>query len=211
DQLRARQHGPPLQHLRGQRHPGADGRDHHLAVQAGGDGQHPARAHGRCQVSFMSYKFARRSFLRAAGGSAALLAPILRSIESRAQGMTAPLRLLILHHPLGAGPGLATWRPNASATTTSFTLPTESAPFNASAPPLQKYMCMIDGLNLVTSSGQDTHEGGFVAMMTGCNALGKVQNTQQDWAAGAPSIDQLLLDKSPVLGGMASTQKTPFG
>jgi hypothetical protein len=164
-------------------------------------------------VSFSSYKFARRSFLRAAGGSAVLLAPLLRSIESRAQGVTAPLRLLILHHPLGAGPGLATWRPNASATTTSFTLPAESAPFNAAATPLQKYMCMIDGLNLVTPSGQDTHEGGFVAMMTGCNALGKVANTQQDWAAGAPSIDQLLLDKSPVLGGMGSpmAMRTPFG
>ena len=78
-----------------------------------------------------SYKFARRSFLRAAGGSAVLLAPLLRSIESRAQGMAAPLRLLIIHHPLGAGPGLTTWRPNATATTTNFTLPLETAPFAA--------------------------------------------------------------------------------
>jgi len=145
-----------------------------------------------------SYKFARRSFLRAAGGSAVLLAPLLRSIESRAQGMAAPLRLLILHHPLGAGPGLATWRPNAAATTTSFTLPVESAPFNATATPLQKYMCMIDGLNLVTSSGQNTHEGGMVAMMTGVNALGK-GSSQQDWAAGGPSIDQT----PPVVKGLA--------
>ena len=42
-----------------------------------------------------SYRFARRSFLRAAGGSGLLLAPLLRSIESRAQGVAAPLRLLI--------------------------------------------------------------------------------------------------------------------
>ena len=160
-------------------------------------------------MSFRSYKFARRSFLRAAGGSATLLAPLLRSIEARAQGATAPLRLLILHHPLGAAPGLAGWRPNASATTTNFTLPSESAAFNASATPLQKYMCMIDGVNLVTNSGQDTHEGGFVAMMTGLNALGKIG--QQDWAAGGASIDQILLDKSPLLGGAASTTKTPFG
>ena len=49
--------------------------------------------------------------------------------------------------------------------------------------PLQKYMCMVDGLNLVTNnSGQNTHEGGVVAMMTGVNALGKIG--QQDWAAG---------------------------
>ena len=157
-----------------------------------------------------SYKFARRSFLRAAGGSAALLAPMLRSIEARAQGAKAPLRLLIIHHPLGAAPGLATWRPNASATTTNFTLPMESAPFNATATPLQKYMCMIDGLNVVTPSGQDTHEGGVVAIMTGMNALGK-GSTQQDWAAGGPSIDQLLLAKSPVLGGPSQPNPTMFG
>jgi hypothetical protein len=156
-----------------------------------------------------SYKFARRSFLRGAGGSAALLAPLLRSIESRAQGMAAPLRLLIIHHPLGAGPNLTTWRPTNTATTTSFTLPMESAPFAAAATPLQKYMVMIDGLNIVTNSGQNTHEGGVVAMMTGVNALGKIG--QQDWAAGGASIDQLLLAQSPTLGGPTQTNKTMFG
>jgi len=157
-----------------------------------------------------SYKFARRSFLQAAGGAATLLSPMLRSIEARAQGAKAPLRLLIVHHPLGCGPGLTTWRPNASATTTNFTLPMESAPFNATATPLQKYMCMIDGLNVVTPSGQNTHEGGLVAVMTGVNALGK-GTTQQDWAAGAPSIDQLLLDNSPSLGGPTQPNPTMFG
>ena len=157
-----------------------------------------------------AYRFARRSFLRAAGGSAVLLAPLLRSIETRAQGMTAPLRLLIIHHPLGAGPGLATWRPTATATTTDFTLPLETAPFNAAATPLQKYMVMVDGLNVVTPSGQNTHEGGLVAVMTGVNALGK-GTTQQDWAAGGPSIDQLLLANSPMLGGPTQATKTMFG
>ena len=61
----------------------------------------------------ISYKFARRSFLRAAGGSTALLLPLLRSIEARAQGVVAPLRFLLIHHPLGTAPGLANWRPNA--------------------------------------------------------------------------------------------------
>jgi hypothetical protein len=161
-------------------------------------------------VSVRSYRFARRSFLRGAGGAAALLSPLLRSIEARAQGKPAPLRLLIIHHPLGCGPGLGTWRPNASATTTSFTLPLETAPFSAAATPLQKYMCMVDGLNLVTPSGQNTHEGGLVAVMTGVNALGK-GGTQQDWAAGGPSIDQLLLDNSPVLGGPTKSDATKFG
>ena len=161
-----------------------------------------------------SYKFARRSFLRGAGGSAGLLLPLLRSIESRAAGTPAPLRLLIIHHPLGAAPGLATWRPNATATTSSFTLPMESAPFT----PLQRYMVMVDGVNIITASrqsgnngGQDTHEGGVVAAMTGVPALGRVG--QQDHAAGGPSIDQLLLAQSPMLGGAAApmNQRTAFG
>jgi hypothetical protein len=161
-----------------------------------------------------SYKFKRRSFLRACGGTAALLAPLLRSIESRAQGMKAPLRLLILHHPLGAAPGLGSWRPNASATTTSFTLPFESAPFEAAG--LKPYMSMVDGLNMVfatrnssQNSGQNTHEGGMAVMMTGVPVLGRIG--QQDHAAGGASIDQLLLDNSPVLGGPKQSVKTPFG
>ena len=183
-----------------------------LAVQERGDGSISPRAHGRYQVT--SYKLKRRAFLQACGGSAALFAPLLRSIEARAQGVKAPLRLLILHHPLGAAPGLASWRPNASATTTNFTLPFESAPFEAAG--LKPYMNMIDGLNVVfatrnsnANSGQNTHEGGIAVMMTGVPVLGRIG--QQDHAAGGASIDQLLLDNSPLLGGPTLMDKTPFG
>lgn len=161
-----------------------------------------------------SYKMKRRSFLQACGGSAALLAPLLRSIEARAQGVKAPLRLLIVHHPLGAAPGLATWRPSASATTTNFTLPLESAPFEAAG--LKPYMSMIDGLNVVfgtrdasTNTGQNTHEGGIAIMMTGVPVLGRVGT--QDHIAGGASIDQLLLANSPVLGGPGQKDATAFG
>jgi hypothetical protein len=151
--------------------------------------------------------------LRAAGSSAALLLPLLRNIEARAAGAKAPLRLLIIHHPLGTAPGLANWAPQAAASTQNFTLPMESAPFA----PLQSKMVMIDGLNLVTAtksttttnSGQNTHEGGIVAMMTGVPTLGV--HGQQDHCAGGASIDQMLLSQSPVLGGAASATKTPFG
>jgi len=158
----------------------------------------------------ISYKMARRSFIRNCGGSAALLMPLLRSIEARAAGAAAPLRFLVIHHPLGASPGLSSWRPTASATTTSFTLPVESAPFA----PLQSKMVMIDGINIVTASkngqgGPNTHEGGMVALMTGVPTLGQIGT--QDHAAGGASIDQLFLAKSPVLGGPTSTTKTPFG
>jgi hypothetical protein len=159
-----------------------------------------------------SYKFARRSFLRGLGGSAALMVPLLRSIEARAAGAAAPLRLLIIQHPLGANPGLTNWRPVATATTTNFTLPLESAPFAA----LQRYMVMVDGLNLITTGsgndpggGQNTHEGGFCAMMTGVPTIGMVG--EQDHCAGGPSIDQILLQQAPGLGGPTFPKPTPFG
>jgi hypothetical protein len=154
---------------------------------------------------------ARRSFLRGCGGAAGLLMPLLRSIEARAQGLPAPLRLLIIHHPMGTW--LDLWRPAAPTTTTSFTLPANSAPFA----PLQSKMVMVDGVNLVTAShvpsnsgGQNSGEGGMVALMTGVPTLGQIG--QQDHAAGGMSIDQLFLDRSPVLGGASSSSatKTPF-
>ncbi len=166
----------------------------------------------------ISYKFARRSFLRGLGGSAALMVPLLRSIEARAAGAAAPLRFLVIHHPLGANPGLTNWRPTATATTTSFTLPMESAPFT----PLQKYMVMVDGVNIVAatnhpsgtdpdtnSGGQNTHEGGIVAMMTGVPTIGMIG--QQDHCAGGPSIDQILLQQAPGLGGTNFPNPTSFG
>ena len=42
----------------------------------------------------------------------------------------------------------------------------------------------------------------MVALMTGQPALGKIG--QQDWCAGGASIDQILLARSPLLGGPAS-------
>jgi len=153
---------------------------------------------------------ARRSFLRACGGSAALLLPLLRDIEARAAGAAAPLRFLVIQKPVGAQWPL--WRPAAAATTTSFTLPAISAPFE----PLRSRMAMIDGLNIVTatravgqSGGTGSAEGGMVALMTGQPTLGKYG--QQDHCAGGASIDQILLARSPALGGPAAAQKTTIG
>jgi hypothetical protein len=152
---------------------------------------------------------ARRSFLRACGGSAALLLPLLRDIEARAVGAAAPLRFLVIQKPVGAQ--WALWRPDAAATTTTFTLPACSAPFE----PLRSKMALIDGLNIVCATraatgdgGAASAEGGMVALMTGQPTLGKVG--QQDHCAGGASIDQILLARSPVLGGPASASKTSF-
>jgi hypothetical protein len=152
---------------------------------------------------------ARRSFLRTCGGSAALLLPLLRSIEARAAGIAAPLRFLVIHHPLGTQ--IDRWRPTGvNATTKTFTLPDISAPFA----PLQSNMVMIDGLRIVTASrtggpsGINTHEGGLVALMTGQPTLGQIG--QQDHVAGGASIDQIFLARSPLLGGPQSARPTPF-
>jgi len=149
----------------------------------------------------LSYRMARRSFLRACGGSAALLLPLLRDIEARADGAGAPLRFLIIHKPLGVQ--WAKWRPAATATTATFTLPACSAAFE----PLRSKMVLIDGVNIVGGAG--SAEGGVVALMTGQTALGKIG--QQDWAAGGASIDQILLARSPKLGGPTTTARTAFG
>lgn len=154
-----------------------------------------------------SYKVARRSFL-AASGASALLYPLLRNLEAQAQGAPAPLRFLVIHHPLGTT--LDRWRPTATATTTSFTLPELSAPFE----PLRQYMVLIDGVNIVCgTSGDKTHEGGLLAIMTGTPSLGRVPNTQQDHASSSESIDQLFLARSPRLGGAGApaTDRTPRG
>jgi hypothetical protein len=158
----------------------------------------------------LSYRMARRSFLRACGGSAALLVPLLRDIEARADGAGAPLRFLVIHKPLGAQ--WALWRPAATATTTAFTLPACSAPFE----PLRSKMVPIDGVNVACATtvpgaydGTNTSEAGVVELMTGQPTLGKIG--QQDWCAGGASIDQIFLARSPRLGGPASPTRTAFG
>jgi hypothetical protein len=165
----------------------------------------------------MSYRFSRRAFLRGCGASTLML-PLLRNIEAHAEGKPAPLRFLVIHHSLGTQLGPPTggpadlWRPPVQGTTTSFALPVNSAPFT----PLQPKMVMIDGVNIVCASkspskeGTNTHEGGMVAIMTGQPNLGLAPNSQADFVAGGPSIDQIFLAQSPVLGGPMSSIRTPF-
>ncbi len=146
----------------------------------------------------MSYRIARRSFLRAAGGAAVGLAPLLGLLEARAQGLAAPRRLLVIHHPLGAVRDY--WRP--TGTEHDFTLSPILAPFE----PLKSKMVVLDGMDVVWAvSGGATHEGGMVALMTGQPTLGRIPSNEQDHAAGGPSIDQLLLAHP------SSTLKTPLG
>ena len=213
---RQQQHRHHQQHLRGRQrawpvHPRR--RQAVDAAEASRDRCVPPVALRRLPVT--SYKVSRRAFLRGCGASTLML-PLLRNIEARAQGKPAPLRFLVIHHSLGTQLGLCwrprPWRPPVQATTTSFALPVNSAPFT----PLQPKMVMIDGVNIVGDSkapgreGNFTHEGGMVAIMTGQPNLGLAPNSQADFVAGGPSIDQILLAQSPVLGGPMSPTRTPF-
>ena len=137
------------------------------------------------------YAMVRRSFLR----GAAALAPWLRAMEARAQGKSPAVRLLVIHHPVGTVRDQ--WRPAGDGPQLAL------SPILAPFAPLQDKMTVIDGLDIVAArSGDSTHEGGMVAIMTGQPTFGQIG--QQDHIAGAASLDQLFLARS------ARLQGTPF-
>jgi hypothetical protein len=140
----------------------------------------------------MSYRFARRSFLGMIGGAVGLRA-LLHNIEAHAQGVMAPRRLLVMHHPVGTY--RAAWlcqNPGAN-----FTLSRILQPFEA----LKSDMVVLDGLSIAQGGPGGGHEKGTVVMMTGAPTryTRAGQPETDDAAADGPSIDQLLLSKSTEL------------
>lgn len=140
----------------------------------------------------MSYRFARRSFLGMVGGAFGLRA-LLENIEAHAQGMPAPRRLLVMHHPVGTY--RAAWLCKNPGT--SFTLSRILQPFEA----LKSDMMVLDGLSIAQGGPGGGHEKGTVVMMTGVATryTRAGQPETDDAAADGPSIDQLLLAKSDEL------------
>ena len=161
----------------------------------------------------MSYKFARRSFLRGAGGLAPLMLPLLRSIEARAAGAAAPLRLLVIQHPLGTNPGLDELGPERQRDDDQLhpsvreraVHPASEVHGHGRRPEPDR----ASGAGPASIAARTPPEGGMVALMTGVPTIGMVG--QQDHCAGGPSIDQILLQRSPTLGGPNSGSPTPFG
>lgn len=141
-----------------------------------------------------SYRFARRSFLGMIGGACGLRA-LLENIEAHAQGMPAPRRLLVMHHPVGTY--RAAWLPQNPGP--SFTLSRILQPFEM----LKSDMVVLDGLSIEQSGPGGGHEKGTVVMMTGAPTryTRAGQPEMDDAAADGPSIDQLLLAKSAELRG----------
>lgn len=139
-----------------------------------------------------SYRFARRSFLSMVGGAFGLRA-LLQNIEAHAQGMAAPRRLLVMHHPVGTY--RAAWLCKDPGT--NFTLSRILQPFEM----LKSDMMVLDGLSIAQGGPGGGHEKGTVVMMTGAPTryTRAGQPETDDAAADGPSIDQLLLAKSEEL------------
>lgn len=157
---------------------------------------------------FLSYKFSRRSFL-ATASAAGLTLPLLRRIEAHAQGMPEPPRFLVIQRAVGTV--REQWLPSGTPaqaasgnlvlnTGTGIRAAVQVGGVSAAFEPLREKTTIIDGLNIVASgSGDRTHEGGMVALMTGQPTTRKVG--QEDHKAGGASIDQIFVDQSPLLQG----------
>lgn len=157
---------------------------------------------------FLGYKYSRRAFLGSAT-AAGLTLPLLYRIEALAQGMPEPRRLLVIQRAVGTvrEQWLPTGTPSATASGnlvlnrgTGVRAAAGVGGVSAAFEPLRAKTTIIDGLNIVASgSGDRTHEGGMVAVMTGQPTTRKVG--QEDHKAGGASIDQIFLDRSSWLQG----------
>jgi hypothetical protein len=148
-----------------------------------------------------SYKIARRSFLRGVGGAVGFQA-ILRTLEAGAQGMKPPPRFLMAHWPVGTvafnylPAGIArgtfpTW------TSSRILKPFEDAGLKGDL--VAMFGFDTDGIG--QGAGGGGHEGGTPLMSTGVRIPGTRagEPEQDDFFAGGPSFDQVLLKLVPGL------------
>lgn len=141
-------------------------------------------------------------------GTAALLA---RSLPSAAQA-ASPKRLLVILMPNcsnrarwipGGGRNMATGAGDAAA----FTLNQMTEPFA----PVRQHLTLVNGLDLPAIAG-DQHGSAWIRFLTGGTirageGAGNPENIPDDGSMAAlPSIDQILLDRSPHLRGTTSLQ-----
>ncbi len=139
-----------------------------------------------------NYRLTRRGFLCAALGGAVGFRHLLTNIEAAAQGVTAPKRLMVFHHPVGAIRN--NWLPTGSAD--NFELSRILAPFE----PVKDKMVVIDGMDLKGGGPGGGHEKGTVVLMTGVPTAELYPgNGGDDPKAEGPSIDQIILNGSPSL------------
>lgn len=145
----------------------------------------------------MTYRIRRRHFLGGLCGLGATgLASWLLRAEARAEGAGSPKRFLVIHHPVGTVK--ANWTCKAAGT--GFTLSRILAPFA----PVQSHMIVFDGMDIVAPGVGGGHEQGTVTMMTGVRTKELYPgNGGDDPKAAGPSVDQIFVNKSPLLQGAA--------
>ncbi|WP_438030722.1 DUF1552 domain-containing protein [Sorangium sp. So ce233] len=142
----------------------------------------------------LSYAWSRRRFLQGIGAAAGLVT-VLRSLESAAEGGTAPKRLLIIQRPVGTV--YQNFWPQGSGT--DFTLSRILDPFAS----MKDRMVVLRDLKLpFDGSVGGGHERGTVLMTTGQRTKKLYPgNGGDDPVAEGPSIDQLLVRQSTELQG----------
>lgn len=148
-----------------------------------------------------SQRFRRRAFL-GAGLGAGLASMFLRQLEAVAAN-SPPKRILLVHKPCGTI--LPRFFPTAG-NETDFTLGPITAPFE----PFKSDMVIFDN---VTAPRQDEWQGdrhgaGLICMTTGSRAIEDgivpVNDDEQfhNITAASPSVDQVLLQSSPLAEGL---------
>lgn len=130
----------------------------------------------------------RRTFLKLAGGSAAL-AHWLGLAVGRAQGAESPKRFVMVHRPNGTI--AEDWL--AGTTPGPILDPYKDVWANA---------VVVKGIDVRPSNGSTggSHEAGLVTIMTGAK-LGPTDRTNDDYKSSAESLDQTLLKRAPILKG----------
>lgn len=148
-------------------------------------------------MSFINYRFARRSFLRSIGAAAGLRT-ILRNLEASAQAKVKAPRFVVTHRPIGTVRPY--WVP--TGTGTSYTVSPLLRPFTDKG--LREDMAILFGLSTEAIRGPGGgHEKGTVTAMTGAPTryTRAGQPEQDDPCADAPSMDQVFLAKAAGLQG----------
>ncbi len=146
-----------------------------------------------------SYSLSRRTFLSSVGAATGLVT-LLDRLEAQEAGEVTPKRFMVIQRPVGTI--FDNWWPSGNGSDLStYTLSRILEPFA----PLRDKMIVLRGLGLpYGGSAGGGHERGTVLTVTGRRAPKLYPgNGGDDPYAEGPSVDQALLEASPILKDVA--------
>jgi hypothetical protein len=117
----------------------------------------------------------RRSFLRMLG-AAGVASPLALTLGRNAAAAGGDVKVMFVYVPDGVIPSL--WHPTGN--TTSFTLPSMSAPLEA----VKEHLVFVRGLEMY--AGMPTHEGGVAKLLTGAGPVSLDIFLGNEIGAGTP-------------------------